>query len=186
MKRTFLIIPLIIVLAACAVNSPQGFDSKSIQSTAMIIALTTIAQTQAVGLVATVNAQGTQLSMLTEATPTIAITPTFLTTLANDDGIKQALLKLLGWSDSHMKFTTDYNDEKLAIGYYHSSGMMSFDDGTWIAQKDHNGLWGIVYISKGTPPCNELQRFNLNDSQPPGQCLDSNGNVMIRWQWRGQ
>jgi hypothetical protein len=177
MKRVFLIVLLLIVLSACSVNSSQNFDSKSIQNTAVVIALTTISQTQV---------QGTQLSKLAQITPTIAITPTFLTTLANDDGIKQALLKLLGLRDSQMKFTTEYNDEKLAIGYYSNTSMMIFTDGSWIAQKDHNGIWGIVYISKGTPPCKDLQKLNLNDTQPPSQCLDSNGNVMIRWQWRGQ
>jgi hypothetical protein len=177
---------LLIVLSACAVNSPKSLDKASIQNTAIAIALTTISQTQAVGLVSTINAQGTQLSRLTQAIPTFAITPTFLATMVNDENIKVAVLRLLGWNDTNIVFNTEYNDGWLAIGYYNSKGTIPFVNGSWIAQKVGSGSWGIVYISKGIPPCKELQKFNLNDSQPPGQCLDSNGNVMIRWQWRGQ
>jgi len=151
----------------------------------MAEALTTISQTQVVGPAATVQAQGTQLSRLTQATPTVAITPTFLETMVNDETIKVAVLRLLGLSENETSFETQYNHGKLAVGYYHHKNSI-LDDGYWIAQKNGNGPWGIVYISKGTPPCKEPQKFNLNNSQPPGQCLDSNGNSMIRWQWQGQ
>ena len=107
----------IIVLSACSNNPTPNFDISSIQNTAIAIASTNISQTKTINLVETVNAQGTQISKLSQ--PTIAITPTFLVTIENDENIRQALLKILAQSKSDINFNTDYNDGKLAIGYYY-------------------------------------------------------------------
>jgi len=173
---------LIITLSACASNSTLTSDTLSIQNTAVAMAWTTVSKTQIAGLPATVNAQGTQLAILTQPTVTIPPpTPNLL--MIEDNGIKVALLAVLGGNESGFTYGQDYNDGQLAIGYYHRR--MSSDDGSWFAQRDSGGLWGIFYISHGIPPCKELQKFNLNKTVPV-ICLDLNGNQIMLWEWHGQ
>jgi hypothetical protein len=174
-----IVLALTIFLSACSSNSTPNPDTASIQKTALAIAGTTISQTQAVGLVATVNAQGTQLSILSQ--PTIAITPTPDLLNIEDNGLKLALLAVLGGSDAGFSYTQQYNDGNLAIGNY----FRLRDIGFWIAQKNSDESWGIVYMSHEAPLCKDLQKLNLKDTMMV-QCLDSSGNQIILNQWQGQ
>ena len=174
---------VVITLSACATHA---INNSNIETASAAMALTMVAQTQTGGLVATVNAQGTQITLLKQGAATLSITPTNISfsTLPTDENARAALIKLLGSNDTTTSISTDYNDGYLAIGYYFITGP-TFGDGNWIAQYV-NGTWGIVYVSHGTPPCKDLQPFHLEDSQPPSDCLDSNGNTILRWQWQGQ
>lgn len=191
MKNLYIILPIIVslIISSCQTASPT-IDFVSIQNTAVAQAWTTVAQTQLIGLAATVNVQGTQIAILNQPTETIP-PPTSVVTPVNDNNIKVALLAILGWSESDTIFSTQYNDGQRAIGRILNTNHMKVSptdtDAFWIAQKDSIGLWGIIYISHGlTPPCKELQKFNIDVSQNSLQCLDTNGNLMMLWQWQGQ
>lgn len=191
MKKLYIILQIVtmLIVASCQAT-PTPLDPASIQNTAVAMAWTTVSETQAEGLVATVNAQGTQIAILNQPSPTMP-SPTFVVTPVNDNNIKLALLATLGWGESdRIYFSTQYNDGQLAIGTIQNRNInvSSTDmDAFWIAQKDNSELWGIIYISRGfTPPCEELQKVNINFSQIPMQCMDANKNPTMLWQWQGQ
>lgn len=196
MKKYPFYIPLIIILLVIigCQPTPPPIDPISIQNTtvaigntAVAMAWTGVAQTQSVGLAATVNAQGTQIAILNQPTATWPPPiPPFVVTPLSDNSIQLALLAKFGWSESDTTlFSLQHNDGQLAIGIIHSTNKA--EDVLWMAQKDGNGQWGIIYISHGlTPPCEELQKLNINGSQLPLQCLDTNGNQTMLGEWLRQ
>ena len=165
-----------LIIAGCEAT-PTPLDPVSIQNTAVAMAWTSVAQTQAVDIVATVNAQGTQIAILSQ--PTIAITPTQNPLyILSDKGITDAILAVLGGNESEISNSEIYNDGNLAIGSYFRTGANATgnDNGFWFVERDSNGQWVATYISQGLPLCEKIQNFK---TQYPFSCLDANGNEVM-------
>ena len=79
MKKFYTILPIIaiFIITGCQAN-PAPLDPVSIQNTAVAIAWTSVAQTQAVDIISTVNAQGTQIAILSQPTATFTPSPSIL------------------------------------------------------------------------------------------------------------
>lgn len=172
----FLLIIISLVISSCQAT-PTPLDPTTIQNTAVAQAWTSVAQTQAVDIVATVNAQGTQIAILSQ--PTIAITPTQspLYTLS-DKGITDAILAVLGGNESEIANSEIFNDGNHAIGSYFRTGANATgnDNGFWFVERDNNGQWVATYISQGLPLCEKIQNFK---NQYTFSCLDVNGNEVM-------
>lgn len=171
---------ILLSITGCQSVAPT-LDPVAVQETAVALAWTSVAQTQSVDIVATVNAQGTQIAILSQ--PTIAITPTENLLMIEDAGLKTAILTMLNLSEAEVTYSVDYNDGRLAMGQYYRIGSAGTNnlpfDGTWFAQKDGAGQWGIININQGRPLCETVQSYNI---QFPVLCIDANGNeVTYKW-----
>jgi len=177
MKNFCVIILIIVAFISSCQTVPPTIDSVSIQNTAVAQAWTSVSQTQTVDIIATVNAQGTQIAVLSQ--PTIAITPTQSPLyILNDKGITDAILAVLGGNESEINNSEIYKDENLAIGSYFRTGANATgnDNGFWFVERDSNGQWVATYVSQGLPLCEKIQNFK---TQYPYTCLDVNGNEVM-------
>ena len=121
-------------------------------------------QTAFLRLVATVNAQGTQIALLSQ-TPTAYPAPTRVITPVPLDFSKEIglELRLVG---TKISVTTYYNDGKTAMGGYSHYGA-EYAEGWWFAVNDNSSQWVLTYVSQGEQAlCSQVEWLHSRTTYP--------------------
>ena len=168
MKRILPAAALIVLLiCACSVTPSPTPDINAILESG---AATQIAFLR---LVATVNAQGTQIALLSQATETPTAYPTetlYMTPVPFEAGVEtdfsKAIANELRLVGTEIYVFTEYNDGQTAMGKYSHYGA-EYAEGWWFAINDNSSQWVLTYVSQGEKAlCSQVEWLHSRTTYP--------------------
>lgn len=126
-------------------------------------------------LVATDQATATVAAAATESAETL--TPIEIDTDSENKLVKQAVLNKLGFSEEEVAFTISENTGTHAKGNIRE--VDAIGGAYWLAAKDQNGNWVLVYNGQANPPCEGVDLYDFTAKMVP-ECMDENNQLFVR------
>ena len=97
--------------------------------------------------------------------------------MSDEEGIKQALLAELGWSESELHFDIGRIDNQFAEGGVSKGGELG--GATWLAAKEGSGKWVIVHHGQDHPQCEGVNALNIPTDWVP-YCWDAASGTSVK------